>query len=159
VPIVLATLPVTAGLPSAERIFDVTFLLVVMFTLIQGPTLSWLARKLRVAVPEQTRELAIENAPFEDAGATMLSFDIPAGSRLHGVEVSELRLPGEAVVALVLRDGELFVPQPTSPLRHGDHLLLAAPVTQVDAVEQRLRAISRGGRLAGWYDDSGLVSA
>lgn len=158
VPIVLATYPITAGLPGAEKIFDVTFLLVAVFTLLQGPTLPWLATRLGVIEPDQTRELDIENAPFEDLGAIMLTFDIPRGSRLHSVEVGELRLPGDAVVALVLRDGHLFVPSAGLTLRSGDHLMLAARVTHRDAIERRLRAVSRAGRLATWHGERGLDS-
>jgi cell volume regulation protein A len=156
---VLATFPVSAGLPQAERIFDVTFLLVVVFTLLQGPTLPWLSTRLHMVEPTQTRELDIEHAPFEDLGATMLTFDIPTGSLLHGVEIAELRLPGDAVTALILRDGSLFVPRPDTNLRSGDHLLLAATVEHREAVEQRLRAISRAGRLAGWFGERGQASA
>jgi cell volume regulation protein A len=159
VPIVLATFPITAGLPEAHRIFDVTFLLVVVFTLLQGPTLPWLSRRLGVVEPETTKELSIEHAPFEDIGATMLTCDIPYGSRLNGVEVAELRLPGDAVVALILRDDTLFVPKGDTVLRRGDHLLLAVTDSHRTAVEMRLRAISRAGRLAAWLGERGLVSA
>ncbi|WP_028660744.1 potassium/proton antiporter [Nocardioides insulae] len=155
VPIVLATFPITAGLAGAERVFDVTFLLVVVFTLVQGPTLPWLARRLDVVEPGQTRELEIEYAPLEDLGAAMLTFDIPDGSRMVGVEVGELRLPGDAVVSLVLRAGALFVPTPATTLRSGDQLLLAATAAQQAAVEARLRAVSRAGRLAGWHGERG----
>ena len=158
VPIVLATFPITAGLPDAHRIFDVTFLLVVVFTLLQGPTLPWLSRRLGVVEPTPTRELDIEHAPFEDIGATMLTCDVPHDSRLAGVEVAELRLPGDAVVALILRDGTLFVPQGDTVLRHGDHLLLAVTNSHRSHVEQRLRAISRSGRLATWLGEHGRVS-
>lgn len=158
VPIVLATFPISAGLPQAERIFDVTFLLVMVFTLLQGPLLPWLSTRLGVVEPAQTRELDIEHAPFEDLGASMLTFDIPRGSRLHGVEVAELRLPGDAVIALVLRDGSLFVPHAATSLRSGDHLLLAATSQHRHAVEQRLRAVSRAGRLAGWLGERGQVA-
>jgi cell volume regulation protein A len=151
VPIVLATFPITAGLADAERIFDVTFLLVVVFTMLQGPTLPWVSTRLGVVEPVQTRELAIEHAPFEELGATMLTFDIPPGSRLNRVEVGELRLPGDAVLALVLRDGTPFAPQADTSLRTADHLLLASPVEHRAAVERRLQAVSRAGRLAGWY--------
>jgi potassium/hydrogen antiporter len=159
VPIVLATFPITAGLPDAQRIFDVTFLLVVVFTLIQGPTLPWLSSRLDVVEPAHTKELVIEHAPLEDMGATMLTCDIPDGSRLHGIEVAELRLPGDAVVALILRDGTLFVPKGDTVLRRGDHLLLAVTDSHHAEVEQRLRAISRAGRLATWLGERGLVSA
>ncbi len=159
VPIVLATLPMTAGLRDAQRIFDVTFLLVVVFTLVQGPTLPWLSRRLGVVDDHQTSELQIENAPLEGVGATMLTFDIPAQSRLHGVRVEELRLPGQAAVALVLREGRWFVPESDEGLRIGDHLVIAAVADLHEAVEDRLRAVSRAGRLARWYGESGLVSA
>jgi potassium/hydrogen antiporter len=159
VPIVLATFPITAGLPDAHRIFDVTFLLVVVFTLIQGPTLPWLSAQLTVVEPAQTKELDIEDAPLEDIGATMLTCDIPDGSRLHGIEVAELRLPGDAVVALILRDGTLFVPEGETVLRRGDHLLLAVTDSHRSEVERRLRAVSRVGRLATWLGERGLVSA
>jgi cell volume regulation protein A len=159
VPIVLATFPITAGLPNAEQIFDVTLLLVVVFTVLQGPTLPWLSARLGVVEPTHTRELNIEHSPFEDLGATMLTFDIPPGSRPNGVHLAELRLPGDAVVALILRDRALFVPRPGTRLRTGDQLLLAATVNHRAAVERRLRAISRAGRLARWYGERGLVSS
>jgi cell volume regulation protein A len=153
VPIVLATIPITAGLPGALRIFDVVFLLVVVFTLAQAPTLRWLADRLGVAQPSGTRELTLEFAPFESLGATMITLDIPPGSRLAGVYVSELRLPGDAVITLILRDRALFVPKPTTQLRVGDHLLIAANDKHRAATEARLRAVSRGGRLAAWHGE------
>ena len=159
VPIVLATFPVTAGLPGAQRVFDVTFLLVVVFTLVQGPTLPWLSRRLGVVESGQTRELDFEYAPMEETGATMLTFDIPRASRLQGVEVSELRLPGDAVVALVLRDGVLSVPTPETTLHPGDRLVLVCPAVHREAVEHRVRAVSRAGRLAAWYGERGAASA
>ena len=158
VPIVLATFPITAGLADAHQIFDVTFLLVVVFTLIQGPTLPWLSKRLGVVEPAHSKELDIEHAPFADIGATMLSCDIPAGSRLSGVEVAELRLPGDALVTLILRESTLFVPNGDTVLRAGDHLLLAVTDSHRSEVERRLRAISRAGRLAKWLGERGLVS-
>jgi potassium/hydrogen antiporter len=88
----------------------------------------------------------------------MLSCDIPDGSRLSGVEVAELRLPGEALVTLILRESTLFVPNGDTVLRPGDHLLLAVTDSHRSEVERRLRAISRAGRLATWLGERGLVS-
>jgi potassium/hydrogen antiporter len=74
------------------------------------------------------------------------------------VEVAELRLPGDAVVALILQNGTLFVPGADTVLRRGDHLLLAVTDSHRAAVERQLRAISRAGRLAAWLGERGLVS-
>lgn len=157
VPIVLATFPITAGVPNALMIFDVTFLLVVVYTIVQGPTLPWLCRTLGLMEDQGARELAIEHAPMEQLGASLLTFDVPAESRLHGVAVAELRLPGDAVLALVLRDDELLVPRGETTLRAGDQLMLAVADRHRSHVERRLRAVSRAGRLAHWRGEKGIV--
>ena len=151
VPIVLATIPMAAGIPGAERIFDVVFLLVVIFTLVQGPTLPWVARTLGASVPEQPRAISIESAPLEELDAALLQFTIGPRSRLAGVEVGELRLPPRAAVSLVLRGDAIFAPGPTTVLRAGDNVLVAAARADQAEVEQRLQSISKSGRLAGWY--------
>jgi cell volume regulation protein A len=152
VPIVLATIPTTQGLPGAQRIFDVVFLLVVAFTLVQGPTLPWVARRTGVAVEGSTTTVDVESAPLEQLDASLLQLTVPPGSRLAGVHVIDLRLPADAALALVHRAGEIFVPDRHTSLRTGDHLLLAVSDHAREATEQRLRAISQGGRLAVWRD-------
>ena len=152
VPIVLATIPITVGIPSAERIFDVVFLLVVVFTLVQGPTLPFAARRLGVEEDGTTREVTIDASPLEDHDASLLQFAVPERSRLHGVAVFELRLPGDALVTLVTRGGEIFVPTADTVLRSGDQLLIVTPDRGRAATERRLQAVSRAGRLAGWRD-------
>jgi cell volume regulation protein A len=156
VPIVLATIPITVGLPAADRIFDVVFLLVIVFTLIQGPTLPAAARWLGVVDTGTAREVSVDAAPLERIDATILHFTIPEGSRLAGLYPSELRLPGDAAITLIQRDGRLFVPEQHSVLRAHDQLLLATPNSERGATERRLDSLSRLGRLAGWR--SGLTT-
>jgi cell volume regulation protein A len=69
---------------------------------------------------------------------------------MHGVEVGELRLPGGASVALIVREGESRVPEPRTVLRRGDDILVVTPRRQREATERRLREVSHGGRLAQW---------
>jgi cell volume regulation protein A len=157
VPIVLATIPITVGLPAAERIFDVVFLLVVVFTLIQGPTLPFAARRLGVMESGRTREVAIDSSPLEAHHASLLQFTVPQESRLAGVAVFELRLPGDALITLVTRNGEIFVPTQDTVLKPGDQLLLVTSDQGRAATERRLRAVSRAGRLAGWHGEAGEV--
>jgi potassium/hydrogen antiporter len=155
VPIVLATIPVTAGVPGSTRLFDIVFLLVVIFTLVQGTPLPWLARWLDVASPIEPREVAVESAPLGDVAADLLQVSVPHRSRLHGVYVNELRLPEGAVLSLVVRDGRGFVPGPDTRLLRGDQLLVVATSQSRTEVERRLRAISRAGRLARWLGETG----
>ena len=150
VPIVLATIPLSEGVPGAQTLFDVVFVLVVMYTLVQGTTLPPLARWLRVTDPEQATELLVESAPLERMRADLMRVEVPVGSRLNGVYLDELRLPLGAAVTLVLRDRTGFVPDATTRLRQGDSLLIVTTVEVREAAERRLHAVGRHGRLARW---------
>ncbi|NDZ81802.1 potassium/proton antiporter [Streptomyces sp. SID10853] len=157
VPIILATIPMVSGIDGSSRVFNIVFVLVVVYTLVQGPTLPWLARKLSLGKgADAAADLGIESAPLERLRGHLLSVAIPEKSRMHGVEVGELRLPKGAAVTLVVRDGTSFVPQPSTVLRRGDELLVVATNPVRDAAEARLRAIGQGGKLAGWLADGGI---
>ncbi|MBS2966252.1 potassium/proton antiporter [Actinocrinis puniceicyclus] len=155
VPIVLATIPINAHVPGASQLFDLVFLIVGGFTLAQGPTLPWAARRLNVLAVTEPQEIDVESAPLEDLHAELLQTSIPPGSRLDGVELFELRLPAEANLALIVRGGRGFVPGPTTRLQTGDRLLIVASRAARDRTERRLRAVSRAGRLAGWFGEYG----
>jgi NhaP-type Na+/H+ and K+/H+ antiporter len=155
VPIVLATVPVTHDVPGADRLFALVFVIVVVFTLIGGPTLPMFARLCGVTAPAEAREIDVEAAPLEELHADLLEVRIPADSQLNGVEIFELRLPPEASITLVVRDGRSFVPGPRTALQAGDELLVVAAAGTRDAAERRLRAVSRRGKLAGWYGEHG----
>ncbi|MEU6820517.1 potassium/proton antiporter [Streptomyces atriruber] len=155
VPIILATIPMVSDVEDSQRIFNIVFVLVVVYTLIQGPTLPWLARKLRLGDSSEAADLGIESAPLERLQGHLLSVAIPKESRMHGVEVGELRLPPGSAVTLVVRDGESFVPMPTTVLRRGDELLVVATDPVRDAAEKRLRAVGHGGKLASWLGTDG----
>ena len=154
VPVVLATVPLTVGAPDLDWIFDLVFVLVVVFTLVQGPTLPWIAERLGVADAYQTLDLAVESTPLEELGAELIQVQVGPQSHLHGVEVFELRLPKGANVTLVVRNGSGFVPEPNTTIRRGDQLLIVATAETKARVERRVRAVSQAGRLAGWRNDA-----
>lgn len=154
VPIVLATIPMTAGVHGATRLFDVVFVLVAVFTIVQAPALAPLARALHLVAADAERDLDVEAAPLDRLDADLLTVHIGPASRLHGVEVWELRLPETASVAFVVRADRGFVPDRRTVLRHGDDVLVITGRPQRREVERRLLVIGRRGRLAGFVDDS-----
>ena len=153
VPIVLTTIPLSEGVDGAERLFDIVFVIVVVYTLLTGPTLPTVARVLRVARRSEPRDLDLEAAPLERVAADLLQITISPVSKLHGVEVGELRLPQGASVSLVIRDEQTLVPEARTVLRHGDDLLVVTPRRLREATEGRLREVSARGRLAQWLDE------
>ena len=155
VPIVLAMIPLAEGLPGAQRLVDAVFVLVIVLTLLQGATLSPLARLLGLSKHPDPHEIEVDSAPLDELGAELLQVRIQAGSKLHGVYLTELRLPAGATVSLVVRDGAGFTPEKTSRLQEHDQLLVVATTQVREAVERRLRAVDRAGRLARWKGEFG----
>ncbi len=154
VPIVLATIPLADAVPQSTELFDIVFVMVVIYTLLTGPTLPWVARVLGVAHQEEPRDLEVEAAPLERIAADLLQVNITRKSRLHGVEVGELRLPVGVSVSLIVRDGHTMVPDGRTVLRRGDDLLVVTPRKLREATEERLRKVSRSGRVTQWWSDS-----
>jgi len=137
-----------AGLANSASIFDLTFVAVIVLTVLNGPTLPWVARRLGlVGEPD---ELDIEIAPLERSEAVMIQLAVAADSRLHGVAVGELRLPPPTTVSLVIRGDQMFAPHGRDLIRAGDQLLIVAPAALRAQTERRLQLVGRAGRLASW---------
>jgi cell volume regulation protein A len=155
VPIVLALVPLTVGVPGARLLVDAVFVLVIVLTLLQGTTLPLAARRLGVLAPAEASEMEVDSATLDELNADLLQVRVPVGSRLHGVYLAELRLPVGATVSLLVRNGTGFTPQPTTRVQEGDQLLVVSTVAARAAAEQRLRAVHRAGRLAHWLGEAG----
>lgn len=67
VPIVLATIPMNARVSGSTRLFDIVFIIVVLNTLAQGPTLPWAARRLKVTAPAEPLDVDVEGGPVGGA--------------------------------------------------------------------------------------------
>ena len=155
VPIVLATFPIVAGVPDSSRLLNIVFMLVVVFTLVQGPSLRPIAHGLGLISRESTREIQVEAAPLDVLDAELLTMTVQQASRLHNVTILELRLPDPSVITLIIRDGHTFVPLPETRIEAGDELLIVTTSKTRAAAESRLRAVSRRGKLAYWFDEYG----
>jgi len=155
VPIVLATIPLAQGVPGAERLLDAVFVIVIVFTLVQGALLSPVARVLGLSSPSEPEEIEVDAAPLDELGAVLLQIAIPSGSRLHGVYLRELRLPSGSGVSLIVRDGRSFTPDTRARLQTGDRLLIVTTSQARSAAERRIRAVDRAGPLAKWKGESG----
>lgn len=149
VPVVLATIALAEGVERSPELFAIVFVVSVILTVVQAPTLPWVARKLDVG-ETQARDADVESAPLERLDADLIQLHVPTGSMLHGVEIGELRLPVGVSVGLIVRGDRSFVPEDSAALRHGDDVLIVAPRHLREATEKRLRAVGRHGRLARW---------
>ena len=157
VPIVLATIPMNARVPGATRLFDIVFIIVVINTLAQGPTLPWAARRLKVTAPAEPLDVDVEAAPLEALHADLLQAQIPPGSRLHGVEIFELRLPAQANIALIVRDETGIRPHPHhQPARPVTGCSSSPPPPCGNRPNAGCARSAGPGKLAGWFGEHGL---
>lgn len=150
VPIMLAMVPLTNGLPGASHMFHVTFLLVVTFTLLQGPTLPRFARRMDVTEAISPHAVAFDSSPLEGIDASLVQVTVPEGSRLGGVYADDLRLPRGAVLSMIIRGDEVLVPDRTTRLHEHDQLLMAVRTDLVERTQRRLELLHEGGALARW---------
>lgn len=120
VPIILATIPALAGVKEAALIFNLVFFIVVTSVLIQGSSLRHLAKLLNVSSPQSTRP-TMAKAANED----LLEIRLGPQSRSIGKQVVELGLPATAIIVLLIRGGDSYIPQGSTVLKDGDVLLLA----------------------------------
>lgn len=150
VPIILCTIPLAARMPGSEKLFDIVLVFVIVFTVVQSPTLPWVGHKLGLINPEGPTDVDIEVAPLDRLRADLMQIRVPKGSHLAGVSVTELRLPRNAVVSLIIRDNEVFAPAGRDQLREGDELMVLSPHDKRTEVERRFTVVGRGGRLARW---------
>lgn len=150
VPIMLATIPATAGLPRASHLFHIIFVLVIVLTLIQGPTLPRVARLTGVTEELAPSEVEFDSSPLEGLNVMLLQFVVPTGSHLSGMYVSDLRLPRGVALSMLVREKKVSIPEGTTRLKAEDRLLLAVPAGVLVQTQNRLRLLSRHGHLARW---------
>ncbi|HYW32175.1 MAG TPA: potassium/proton antiporter [Gemmatimonas sp.] len=125
VPIVLATLPVIARVTGAERAFDVVFVIVVANALLQGTTVPWLARRLRLEstdAPAPPALLEIEGPIAFDT--EIRSFHVEEDLPVCGQRIADIPFPSTSSAMLIIRERELLSPRGDTVLQPGDHVYL-----------------------------------
>jgi cell volume regulation protein A len=106
-PILLATLPWSAGLERAEYLFNLVFFVVVLSVLVQGTSIAWLARKLGLVEPLHERP---EEAGALPEGFVFAEIQVQAGAPAEDRQLFELGLPSGVVLTSLEREGRYLVP-------------------------------------------------
>jgi potassium/hydrogen antiporter len=126
VPVVMATIPLTAGHPDGSLVFDVAFVVVVISVAVQAPTVAPLARRLGLVADDPTA-VAAEIVPVDALDADVVEVTLPADARVVGAMLRDVPLPDKARVSIVVRDRVTFVPDGATVLTADDRLLVVFP--------------------------------
>jgi cell volume regulation protein A len=127
VPIVLATFPLLAGIPRAELIFDLVFFIVLTSVLLQGTTIPLVAKWLGVDAPiARGSQYFLDFPPACNLSSEVIELTVGRDSKVAGRQVLDVGLPGGALILLVSRVGECFIPGGGTVLEAGDQVLIMA---------------------------------
>jgi len=124
VPIIFATYPLIAEIQHASLIFNVVFFITILSLVIQGTTVSYMAKLLGLAIPEPPK--AAFNLELPEEIKTAMSEIEVAPNMLHkGDALMDLILPDNTLVVMIKRlEGSFCVPKGKTKLRVGDKLLV-----------------------------------
>lgn len=123
VPIIFATYPLIAGIEHAHLFFNIVFFITILSLVIQGTTVTYVARKLGlVDKPEAQDVFGIDLG--DDIRSAMSEIDITPGVLEHGNCLMELDLPDHTLVVMVKRNERYFIPKGNTPLKANDKLLV-----------------------------------
>lgn len=136
VPIILGALPVLAQVPQAEHVFNIVFFIVVVSTILPGATIRTVTRWLRLGIahsPSPDAVLEINSA--HPLNAEIASFLIEPAAAVCGVSLSQIHLPPDAAVTLIVRGNELVAARGHAVLLPGDHVYVFFPPSDRRHVE------------------------
>lgn len=125
VPIILATVPILAGVPDAGLVFDLVFFVVVVNALVQGTSVPWLTRRLDLETIDPPPAAAVLNIEAREAFTSDLhSYYVDEALPVAGMRLADLPLPQSVSVMLIVRQRDLIAPRGDTVLQLGDHVYL-----------------------------------
>jgi cell volume regulation protein A len=123
VPIVFATYPLLAGIEKANTIFNIVFFISVSSVLIQGTTLTLVAKWLHVGLPKTIKPRSATDKLLHDyPKSTMEHIMVCEGSHAVGRKIVDIDLPNTANIALIERENKYLTPSGATKIQLNDKL-------------------------------------
>jgi cell volume regulation protein A len=126
VPIVFATYPLIAGIAHAEIMFNIVFFCTIMSLLIQGTSLSQVAKWLDLAKTNVFRKKMVDfDVEFsEEIKSSTMEITLTETMLVEGTRLMDLQLPEKTLVVMAKRKDNYFIPKGSTELKVGDKMLL-----------------------------------
>ena len=124
VPIIFATYPVVAEVPGANSIFNIVFFITILSLVIQGTTITRVARMLGLSIPQEKtgNDFGVELP--EELGSELREITVTPELLAQGDTLQRMQLPKGTLVMIVKRENEFLIPNGTLKLHANDKLLL-----------------------------------
>ena len=124
VPIIFATYPMIAGIEHAGMFFNIVFFITIVSLVVQGTTVSFVARLLNLSKPlEKTgNDFGVELP--EEIDTDLRDMTITQEMLEEADTLKDMNLPKGTLVMIVKRGDEFLIPNGTLKLHVNDKLLL-----------------------------------
>jgi cell volume regulation protein A len=124
VPILLGTFILEAGVPDANRLYEIIFTVVAFSVIVQGGLVTTLAKRLRVPLRTVEPEPWSLGVRFRHRPEALRRYNVAGGSAADGTAIGDLPLDEDAWVLVVVRQGHLVPARSDTRLRSGDEVVV-----------------------------------
>lgn len=143
VPIILATFPLLADIPQAQTMFNIVFFVVLTSVLLQGTSIPFVAKLLKVQAPYDARKrFPIEFDQTEGMDAFLENIIVPYNSVVVKKAIFELKVPPRALIVLISRNEKFIIPSGSTLIEGGDVLLILANEKDFKALQHTVAKLS-----------------
>lgn len=123
VPIIFATYPVITNIADSHRLFNIVFFITLLSLIVQGMTISSVARWLKLDLPlrKEGNEFGVELP--EEIDSQLHDITLTEAMLRNGNRLADMDIPRGSLVMLVKRGNEFLIPNGQMHLQAGDKLL------------------------------------
>jgi cell volume regulation protein A len=123
VPIIFATYPVITNIADSHRLFNIVFFITLLSLIVQGMTISSVARWLKLDLPlrKEGNEFGVELP--EEIDSQLHDITLTEAMLRNGNRLADMDIPRGSLVMLVKRGNEFLIPNGQMHLQVGDKLL------------------------------------
>ena len=123
VPIIFATYPVITNIADSHRLFNIVFFITLLSLIVQGMTISSVARWLKLDLPlrKEGNEFGVELP--EEIDSQLHDITLTEAMLRNGNRLADMDIPRGSLVRLVKRGNEFLIPNGQMHLQVGDKLL------------------------------------
>lgn len=149
VPIILALFPWLAGVPDEHLYFNVAFVIVITSLVLQGWSISSVARWLKLEVPKERgpdQTMPLDAIASNDV-IEVVSFELKPDSPMLDRQWSDLTVPPSAEFLGVIRQGEWVMTRENPTFRMKDSVLILCKMNDVQAISDVLASTAKAGGL------------
>lgn len=134
VPVILAIYALDADIPNSTLIFNLVFFISAISVLIQGTSIPWVAKLLKLSVPVSIRKRStLDSELANKVKSIMIEIEVKPGFNCINKSIIDLSIPKGNIISMISREDSYIQPEGNTVIREGDKLSILSD--SVDALQ------------------------